>query len=100
MLDGSDARPLTIGAAFDERPAFSPDGQQIAFISDRRGARAIWTIGRDGGAARKIVDAVVWGCDEVTPDLGGKVARLMNRLAPDLMTLGARLLLPDPKIRK
>ena len=68
MLDGSDARPLTIGASLDERPAFSPDSQQIAFISDRKGARAIWTIGREGGAARKIVDAVVISSPSWSPD--------------------------------
>ena len=46
--NGSGARPLTTGNAIDETPAFSPDGQQIAFVSDRSGARAIWIVSRKG----------------------------------------------------
>ncbi len=35
--DGSaEARQLTIGARHDEHPRFSPDGQTLAFLSDRR----------------------------------------------------------------
>ena len=67
-LDGSDVRPLSTGAALDERPAFSPDGQQIAFISDRGGARAIWIVSRDGGAARELVKAVVISSLSWSPD--------------------------------
>jgi len=33
---GSEARRLTIGAKHDTRPRFSPDGQTLAFLSDRR----------------------------------------------------------------
>jgi len=36
-VDGSnDARRLTIGARNDRHPRFSPDGRQLAFLSDRR----------------------------------------------------------------
>ena len=35
--DGSEpARPITIGAKHDRHPRFSPDGQWLAFLSDRR----------------------------------------------------------------
>src|SRR5262249_9435152 len=54
--DGSDQRPLTSGASFNAWPSFSPDGQQVAFVSDRDGQRAIWLISPDGGAPRKLAD--------------------------------------------
>ena len=41
-VDGTEATPLTTEAAIDDRPAFSRDGQQIAFVSDRGGQRGIW----------------------------------------------------------
>ena len=37
---------------------FSPDGRQIAFVSDRSGHRGIWIISAEGGAARLLTAAV------------------------------------------
>jgi Tol biopolymer transport system component len=42
----------------DERPAFSPDGQTIAFVSDRGGKSAIWVVAAGGGAPRKVVETL------------------------------------------
>jgi Tol biopolymer transport system component len=55
--DGRNVRPLTSGPAQDYRPAMSPDGTTVAFISDRGGQRGIWLIAASGGAPRKLVDA-------------------------------------------
>jgi Tol biopolymer transport system component/tRNA A-37 threonylcarbamoyl transferase component Bud32 len=69
LPDGSDLRPLTSGAALDERPAVSPDGQQVAFISDRGGERGIWLIGLEGGTpqflgpATDVIDMLTWSPD-------------------------------------
>jgi Tol biopolymer transport system component len=52
---------LTAGNAFDERPAFSPDGRQLAFISDRSGRRAIWVVAADGGQPRQVIEADTTG---------------------------------------
>ena len=49
------------GATLDERPAISPDGRDVAFISDREGKRAVWLISAEGGAPRKLADANVLG---------------------------------------
>jgi serine/threonine protein kinase/Tol biopolymer transport system component len=54
--DGSEARPLTSGRFLDERPSFSPDGDQIAFVSDRSGRRAIWVVNASGGNLRKVAE--------------------------------------------
>ena len=35
-------------------PVWSPDGREIAFISDRSGNRDIWTIPAEGGEPRQI----------------------------------------------
>ena len=37
-------------------PRWSPDGQHLAFISDRSGWATLWLIGLDGGEARHLVD--------------------------------------------
>ena len=50
-------RPLTSGSSQDDRPALSPDGQTVAFVSDRGGQRGIWLIAAAGGSPRKLVDA-------------------------------------------
>ncbi|HVO76373.1 MAG TPA: S9 family peptidase [Candidatus Bathyarchaeia archaeon] len=40
----------------DSSPAWSPDGKQLAFLSDRDGTSQVWAIPVDGGEARKITD--------------------------------------------
>jgi Tol biopolymer transport system component len=41
-FQGGKATPLTQGMAFDAQPRFSPDGQRIAFVSDRSGGPGVW----------------------------------------------------------
>ena len=60
-LDGADPRPLTFGPWNDDRPAFSPDGRLVAFVSDREGQRGIWLVGSDGGSLRKLTNAETLG---------------------------------------
>ena len=62
------ARALTSGNAFDEYPAFAPDGTRLAFVSDREGSRGIWVINADGGIPEllvkaAVVDRLVWSPD-------------------------------------
>ena len=82
-ITGGEAQPLTSGLAWDMQPRFSPDGQWIAFTSDRGGGDNIWIIrssARDGQSPRdsglsqitsesfRLVNSPVW-----TPD-GKKLA--------------------------
>jgi len=53
---------LTDGDWNDSQPAFSPDGREIAFVSNRSARRDqntvadVWVVGREGGATRRITD--------------------------------------------
>ncbi|MGH9363951.1 MAG: protein kinase domain-containing protein, partial [Thermoanaerobaculia bacterium] len=52
--DGSGLKKLTDDAWRDRHPTFSPDGQTIAFQSDRIGRWELWTIGVDGSAPTQL----------------------------------------------
>jgi TolB protein len=47
---------LTNNQANDGLPIWSPDGQAIAFVSDRGGVWAVWVMGPDGSNAHKLFD--------------------------------------------
>jgi imidazolonepropionase-like amidohydrolase/Tol biopolymer transport system component len=53
-IEGGDARQLTEGMAWNMQPAYSPDGEWIAFTSDRSGGDNIWIMRRDGSDVRQI----------------------------------------------
>ena len=53
-IGGGDAEALTNGMAWDMMPGFSPDGAEIAFISDRTGGDNVWTIPAEGGKPRQV----------------------------------------------
>lgn len=51
--DGSDVRQVTTGPQVDQRPALSPDGSTIAFVSDR--GRGLWLIDSRGAGEPRVV---------------------------------------------
>src|SRR5262249_23711663 len=53
-IEGGDAKAITTGLPFDSQPRFSPDGKQLAFVTDRDGAENLWVAGSDGSAARPL----------------------------------------------
>jgi len=69
-IEGGSARRITSGTGYDVQPRFSPDGQQIAFASDRGGLENLWVAAADGTGARQVssekdstVSAPAWSPD-------------------------------------
>jgi len=76
-IEGGEARALSTGHAWDMQPRYSPDGNEIAFTSDRGGGDNIWTVRRDGSSPRQITkeDFRLLNQAEWTPDGNFIVAR-------------------------
>jgi acylaminoacyl-peptidase len=56
QVDGADHRPLTTGAASDTSPRWSPDGNQIIYLSDRDGSTQIYRRWMDTGQTAKVTN--------------------------------------------
>ncbi len=54
--DGKRSRALTQGDASCSDPQWSPDGQWIAFITNRVGKKNLWCIRSDGGEAQQLTE--------------------------------------------
>ncbi len=59
------AAQLIGSSGYDARPAYSPDGRRIAFISNRSGTRQVWVADADGAAPRRLTDYA--GCLVLDP---------------------------------
>jgi imidazolonepropionase-like amidohydrolase/Tol biopolymer transport system component len=53
-IAGGQAKPLTHSIAWEHQARFSPDGKQIAFVSDAGGGDNIWVMQADGSQARAV----------------------------------------------
>ncbi|MBB4844986.1 imidazolonepropionase-like amidohydrolase/Tol biopolymer transport system component [Paucibacter oligotrophus] len=53
-IAGGEAKALTHSIAWEQQARFSPDGKQIAFVSDAGGGDNIWLMNADGSQARAI----------------------------------------------
>ncbi|WP_293858766.1 amidohydrolase family protein [Steroidobacter sp.] len=56
-IGGGPAQPLITGPSFDMQPVISPNGAQIAFISDRNGSENLWLADANGANPRALSDA-------------------------------------------
>lgn len=55
-IEGGEATPITEGLAWDIQPRFSPNGKELAFVSDRGGADNVWILTLSSGALRQVTD--------------------------------------------
>lgn len=81
---GGRATAITRGMAFDTQPIFSPDGQSLAFVSDRSGADNLWLSDPRGHHLRQLSfgdDDTVLVSPSWAPD--GK-SLYVSRYRPDL----------------
>lgn len=53
-ISGGAAVNIASGLAWDMQPRFSPDGEEIAFISDRAGGENVWVMAADGSDPRQV----------------------------------------------
>lgn len=53
-MAGGEAAALVTGMAFQSQPVFSPDGSQIAYISDEDGSDNLYIAGVDGSKPKKL----------------------------------------------
>lgn len=89
LLDwtGTPSRNLTRNDADDLGPSFSPDGQNIAFVSDRTGTPQVYAMDAMGGGHRRLTFAGPYNTD---PDWGpdGRIAYSgMRGNAIDILTV-------------
>jgi Tol biopolymer transport system component len=66
----STPRPLIASTQTDANPQFSPDGNRIAFCSDRGGSMEVWISDKDGSNAMQLTSmgAAVTGSPRWSPD--------------------------------
>lgn len=68
-LDGKIVKRLTDAKGYDAEGAYSPDGKQIAFCSDRDGDADIYIMNSDGSNVRQLTDAPGYdGGPFISPD--------------------------------
>lgn len=53
-VKGGGARRLTQHPAVESTPAFSPDGKEIAFVSDREGSKQVYVMPVNGGEPKQL----------------------------------------------
>lgn len=76
LTDCANSQPveLTAGPKIDTNPRWSPDGQQLAFTSNREGKNQIWILPMSGGEAKQLTQQKVGaGAPIWSPD-GKKIA--------------------------
>lgn len=67
--DGRNARLITHDHEFNFRPAWSPDGERVAFASERDGNPEIYVMDADGGNLVRLTDDPAWdGAPAWSPD--------------------------------
>jgi Tol biopolymer transport system component/imidazolonepropionase-like amidohydrolase len=67
---GGDAKKITTGMGFNNQPRYSPDGNLIAYVSDRGGAENVWISKPDGTDAKQLSqdEQVEFATPTWTPD--------------------------------
>jgi Tol biopolymer transport system component len=63
------AEPLVSSTAAEVHPRFSPDGKQLAFVSDRGGSQELWLADADGGNPKQLTSlgAYIMGSPRWSP---------------------------------
>ncbi|HUJ40642.1 MAG TPA: S9 family peptidase [Candidatus Acidoferrales bacterium] len=81
---GGEARQLTRSGR-DQRPEWSPDGKQIAFVSSREGSPAVYVLAMDGGEPVRVAHPAD-GADNLLWSPDGKTLAFTSNVFPDCRT--------------
>jgi Tol biopolymer transport system component len=77
--NGSGERRLTSRGSLANEPVWSPDGQRIAFASDRDGNYEIYVMNTDGSSQRRLTQNRVWDSHPSWSPDGRKIAFASDR---------------------
>jgi len=80
-IDAPGDTNLTTNSATDQSPAWSADGSQIAFVSDRDGRMDLWVMDRDGSGQHKVISGEA-GSSDFEPTWSPDGERLAGPPAP------------------
>ena len=94
--DGSDLRKLTTGDVRDRGPSWSPDGQRIAFGSNRGGDYQLWTVRPDGRDVQLFVSHPTGAFSPVWSPDGTHLAWFTRGFAPFVSNAGSQRPIPPP----
>ncbi len=97
-LDGTGLVDLTNNDASDTYPAYSPDGKQIAFCSDRAGKSELYIMNEDGTNQHRITDQIpdcgnpswsvpVWSPDDKWIGIPSTASQAANNQKMDIFLL-------------
>jgi TolB protein len=71
---GREIARLTRSAGIDSSPAWSPDGTQVAFVSERSGSPQVYRMNADGSGARRVTFQGSYNTDPAWSPDGSRIA--------------------------
>lgn len=77
--DGTDVKRLTTDLAQNKTPAWSPDGQRIAFTSDRDGNNQVYVMNVDGTGITRLTNTAAYEWEPAWSPDGKRIAFTSNR---------------------
>jgi TolB protein len=78
--DGTEERPLLPATSLDYNPAWSPDGQWIAFTSERNGSADLYRVRPDGTGLERLTDSPAFDDQAAFSPDGSEVVFVTTRV--------------------